>query len=153
MGNSNGTGNTFQLTWHNPADNLVFKQRRDAMTRFGQGVTIVVGAAKLPEGSFVNANVRVSFFMKLEGKFDRLEVRIGSRFYTESGLLAEGGMIDFKTLAPPPQGSWFQYESVHPKGEKQRGLAVPVEIRLFGRGNVSLRDVALSTTDKPPDKK
>ncbi len=143
----NGVGNTFTQTWHDPAENSVFRQRRDAPTKFGQGVTIAFMG--LENEDTVDANVRLSFFMKLEGKFDRLTA-VGHAGYRNGGDRPEGGKCIFKTITPPPIGRWFHYESVVPKGKHPRDLG-EVDLWLTGRGNVSIRDVAFSTTNAAPD--
>ncbi|MBC8064481.1 MAG: hypothetical protein H7Y17_06610, partial [Chlorobia bacterium] len=76
----------------------------------------------------------------------------GNATYHQGGDRPEGGKCVFKTLTPPPIGQWFHYDSVVPKGKYPRSFGA-VDLWLTGRGNMSIRDVAYSTTDKPPDPK
>jgi hypothetical protein len=148
-GGGNGAGNTFTLSWHDPSRNAVFKQPRDAMTSFGQGVAYWFDAIPEKSPQLLDSNIRVSFFIKLDGRFDRLDVA-GHAEYFDGTAFVDGGNLTFKTIAPPPIGDWFHYESVMPKGKFPRNLG-PLEVRLQGRGDVSIRDVAYSSTHLPPD--
>jgi hypothetical protein len=146
----NGAGNTFTLTWHDPSRNAVFRQPRDAMTSFGQGASYMFNGANLGKRSdTVDANIRASFFMKLDGSFTRMEVFEYTDYYSGTNRL-DGGHIQFKTMNPPPTGSWFHYDAVVAKGKYPRSPG-PLEIRILGRGNISIRDVAVSTTNMPPN--
>jgi len=152
-----GEGNTFRLTWHDPATNKVFRQPRDGMTRFGQGVSIaLLPNSKWSQGkTVVDENLRCTFRFKLEGRFERMHVSLGSRFFemvNGKWELRDGGGAEFRTLLPPPTGgAWTTYDSVVPKGKYPRGVEAELHIQLIGRGNVSIRDVVVSTTTKAGD--
>jgi hypothetical protein len=143
-----GSGNTFMLTWHDPARNAVFKQPRDAVTSFGQGVSYEFSSVGGKDAGLVDSNIRVSFFMKLEGTFTRLDVFEFAQYFDGQNPV-DGGRLYYKSLDPAPIGNWFQYQCVIPKGKFPRELG-PLQIHLKGRGNVSIRDVACSTTNLPP---
>jgi hypothetical protein len=151
-----GEGKTFRLTWHDPATNAVFRQPRDAMTRFGQGASLNFSPRQAwsQDSNVVDENIRCVFRMKLEGRWERMDVTFGSRFFEQVAgkwEIRDGGHCNFRTMTPPPTGAWFTYDAVVPKGKYPRGIESDLTIQLIGRGNLSIRDVEVSTTSRAAD--
>jgi len=151
-----GDGKTLRLTWHDPSSNAVFRQPRDAMTRFGQGVSIHLSPrqAYSQDKNMVDENIRCVFRMKLEGRWERMHVVFGSRYFEKidgKWEIRDGGHSNFRTMVPPQTGAWFTFDSVVAKGKFPRGIEADLVIQLIGRGNLHLRDVVVATTSKPVD--
>ena len=163
-GKGQGT-HTLLQTWHNPASNQVFRQPRDEITAFGQGVSFHFGRPRSPKirrkgvsSKEVDAwmkdnlhpgNIRVSFYMRLDGDFSRMTVHYSCRHWNRDSLtLATGGEVNFRTMDPPPTGRWFHYESIVNPSEFPRTFG-SLSINLYGRGEVRIRDVAVGDTNRP----
>jgi hypothetical protein len=154
---SAGLGNTLRQTWHDTSRNALFREPRAEMTKFGQGVSIdfeSVRESKQSDERFADENIRCVFSMKLTGRWQRMQVHYDSRYWEKvdgKWEIRDGGSIWFKTMVPPPNGTWFKYDSTIPKGKMPRSINASLKIFLIGRGTVELRDVALSTTNRPAD--
>jgi len=160
---NNGEGDkTLQLTWHNPNSNRIFRQPRDQPTPFGVGVSYSFPSTRADKlgktaplepwmtNNLHKGNVRISFFMKLEGSFSKLTVLYKSRFYIEEIRKAgDGGKVFGPTMSPPPNGRWFHYEAVVGPGDRPRTRG-SLWVHLTGRGDVWIRDVAVADTEEPP---
>lgn len=160
---TNGKGDrTLFQTWHDPRNNLVFKQPRDQMTQYGQAVSMSFEAVRAPKLNEKKAsakevdawmkenlhtgNVRVSFYVKLEGNFSLMTVNYRSRHWSpETRKLNDGGGIFFPDMASPPIGVWFQYQSIVGKSDLPRTPGSLI-VRFHGRGEVRIRDVAVADT-------
>jgi hypothetical protein len=148
---------TLVQSWHDPRENAVFNQSRDEPTRFGQGVSIAFQPkegrkSEVKDEKIHNDNVRVSFYMKLEGDFSLMTVVYGSSVWlSDIRKKGQGGAIIFEKMETPPTGKWFHYESIAPAIDKPR-ISGRLAIHLHGRGEVYLRDVAVADTKRRPTK-
>lgn len=157
---------TLFQTWHDPQQNMVFKQPRDQITKFGEAVSVSFEPVRRKSLSRRNAsaqeveqwmketlhhdNVRVSFYVKLEGDFPLMTVEYFTRHWNpESRKLDKEGGIVFRTVKEPPIGKWFHYESIVDKSYLPR-IPGSLVIRFHGRGEVRIRDVAVADTHRNP---
>ncbi|MEX2382045.1 MAG: VCBS repeat-containing protein [Opitutales bacterium] len=157
---------TLLQTWYDPQNNLVFKQPRDQVTKFGQAVSMSFENARgskldrdkaTPEEldkwiaeNMHTGNVRVSFYVKLEGDFSLMTVKYNSRHWNpETGRPNDGGGIWFHTVEKPQIGNWFQYQSIVKESHLPRSPG-RLEIHFYGRGEVRIRDVAVADTLRNP---
>jgi 1,2-phenylacetyl-CoA epoxidase PaaB subunit len=166
----NGQGNyTLVQSWHNPQENTVFKQPRNQLTRFGEGVSLYFQPKEKQKFQLRDAssqeytqwlsenlhqkNIRVSFYMKLEGEFSHLMAEYPCRRWNpKSKTVAKGGQIRFHTMENPPIGQWFHYESIVEKADLPR-TTTGLYVFLLGRGEVRIRDVAVADTNRNPPRR
>ncbi len=165
-----GEGNTLSLTWHEPVQNLVFKQNRDQLTRFGHGAQLHIGTKGGPYSDNrleVGKGVRLSFHVKLEGKFTTMRSKIHNRDRLSKGGFASKGNrhLILPFMDNPPHGKWFEVNFAFPPPD-QAGVKDAksdwclgvrgISILWLGRGDISIRDVQLTesdTWDEPANKK
>jgi hypothetical protein len=142
-----GEGKSLYLRWHPSAGNTVFRSRTPRPPQWTPGAAVYFSPGRPnPFAShYTDKPITVSFHLKLDGAFSRLDVKFLSNFGDLVGgkpPLEGGGFV--KTLENPPTGQWFEFKHVEPPDSKwKRGIDGAVSIELLGEGEIRLRDVKI----------